>query len=72
MRWGTTARATIHTHGERGLGPIRHAWDGLPAKRKHARVHAICGAPLRRLGPRDEQFDPKHPRTCNTCRKLAR
>lgn len=68
MRWGTTARGTWNA----GEGPIRHAWDGLPAKRRYARVHALCGAALRSLGPRDEPFDPKHPRSCNACRKAVR
>lgn len=68
MRWGTTGRTTWNA----GIGPIRHAWDGLPARRKNAPVRALCGAALRGLGPRDEAFDPKHDRACNSCRKLAR
>lgn len=69
MRWGVTGR-----HASRILpeNRIRHAWDGLPARRKHAPVHALCGAALRSLGPRDEPFDPKHERACNACRKLVR
>lgn len=68
MRWGYTAR----NGGSVGKNddPIRHAWDGLPAKRKSAPVHALCGAALRRLGPREEQFDPEHERACRRCKAM--
>lgn len=62
-RWGYTARAL----GDDSPGPVRHAWDGLPAKRKHAPVHAVCGAALRGLGPRQEHFRADHPRACRRC-----
>jgi hypothetical protein len=65
-RWGYTARAE-HDRLRDDFDPIRHAWDGYPAKRKHAPVHARCGAALRGLGPRSEHYDPDHPRACRRC-----
>lgn len=70
MRWGHTARNGGAM--DRNDDPIRHAWDGFPAKRKGAPVHAICGAALRRLGPRDQHFDPAHPRACSRCADQGR
>lgn len=69
-RWGHTGRAPL-VWG-RNDDPIRHAWDGYPAKRKHAPVHALCGAALRGLGPRGEVYDPDHPRACQRCAKATR
>lgn len=63
-RWGYTGRGGASVLPEQR---VRHCWDGLPAKRKHAPVHALCGAALRGLGPRDEPFDPAHPRACTRC-----
>lgn len=40
-RWGHTARNGGALG--RNADPIRHAWDGYPAKRKGAPVHAIPG-----------------------------
>jgi hypothetical protein len=78
MRWGYTARSTPG-HADRGMSPraddpdpVRHLWDGLPAKRKHAPVHAVCGAALRGLSPNREQFDPAHPRACSRCADRGR
>jgi hypothetical protein len=65
MRWGHTARDGGSVG--RNEDPIRHAWDGFPAKRKGAPVHALCGAALRVLGPRSEGFDANHPRACRRC-----
>lgn len=65
-RWGVTGRHAASVLPE---DRIRHAWDGLPAKRKHAPVHALCGAALRSLGPRGEVYDPDHPRACRDCAK---
>lgn len=73
MRWGYTARSSDGL-ALRGIcrrisdpDSVRHAWDGLSAKRKGAPIHAICGAALRGLGPREEYFDPAHPRSCARC-----
>lgn len=71
MRWGYTGRVSLPMGGHEP-NPIRHAWDGYPARRKHAPVRALCGAALRGLGPRGEPFDPKHERACNACRKAFR
>jgi hypothetical protein len=67
MRWGYTARGGLRAHEQRD--PVRHAWDGYPAARRHARLHAECGAALIGLGPRAEYFDPAHPRACQRCVK---
>lgn len=75
MRWGYTARSW-HAAQTQGVcppldaepdGPVRHAWNGLPAKRPGAPLYAICGAALRGLGPRSDYFDPAHPRACKRC-----
>lgn len=67
MRWGFTGRGGLAAREAPGFDPVRHAWNGLPAKRKGAPVHAICGAALRGLGPREEYFDSAHPRACDRC-----
>lgn len=67
MRWGYTARSWHASRVGHAAGPIRHAWDGLPANRPGARIHAICGAALVGLGPQREYFDPAHPRVCDRC-----
>lgn len=64
-RWGYTARVGIEA-----LNPIRHAWNGAPATRRDAPVHALCGAALRGLGGRSEHFDPNHERACKRCAGL--
>lgn len=77
-RWGYTARQTPEDgvlypiNDARSDGPVRHAWDGRPARRTNAPVHALCGAPLRGLSPNREAFDPAHPRACRACRRQAR
>lgn len=77
MRWGYTARSTPGM-ADRGMSPragdtdaVRHCWDGYPAARKGARIHAICGAALVGLGPAREYFDPAHHRACARCIELS-